>query len=512
MKTKLTFFRVLGLGLLLHGSPAMLMAEATSDPAVYQRRVDAAEPMYLLELLREYAAREEQPFAKLTELYVNPPLEGVRETLLDLVQVDFIREEKWLEKVALAGMSGRQRRVLWKRGRREEEFREKLELLKLSREIFPSAAAEEQRLIIPLHRADRSPALLDALPAKSFWTSHALMLEYAWSSGLELVLEDLTHSGQDDEALAQVKIKCLREKKAFEGLAGYNTSPIASVRCAALEGQGETRYREALKDDSAWVRAGAVGMILEKSWDAALVEKITRENSWVELEAALKGMQKHEQQIHVEWMKTVWLAACREGRFTLAEFMVRFQRPEWWSLLMDRVENEPADRDIVLGQFLFMKPMEKSDWLLKLLEKKSFESSHTAAAFKALYTWKEKLDGNRYSAIFRENGYDKGGPGGEYLLKLVGMMKADDAYDIIREHLRSYLTNPYASEAIEAAGWNGDPRFEKILLAKFGTSVDEIKDPIGRWSILRCQGEELTLPEVAKSVVRRARLSYRILE
>ncbi len=493
---------------------AVLLAALPGEDALYEDLLRHAGPLEKLELLRELNLSGAATSTELSDLFLKPPIPGVREALLELAPLDFIRKERWLEQVNVGSLSAAERRALWKRGIKEPKFRHGLgvNLLEVSAKYFTSAEDPERALILSLH-GDANSTLLEE-PAMKLPEAYADpdVLDYLDRMRANLDPARLVHLEGEGGMVAAAKLRALRRVALGNpDFSSFDASSSPTVRRLALEGRAAGVLQKALADSSAWVRAGAAeGLMI--AWRPDVAEAFLAQKPWVQHEAILKGMLRHAETIHATWVAQAWSKASREGKFTLAEFMARHPRQEWWDLLRQAMEQEAANRDIVLQQFKSMPPSGHSDWLLKFVEREEIKDELVSMAFRVLYLWSEPIAGARYVSLFNERGYRKGGFGGGDLLKLVGKSKVPEGVDIISVHLHHYLENPYAMEAVEAAGWHGDPVFEKRLLDYYTASFEELADPLAKWAVLRCRGQQPSLPVKDRPQPRRAVASFKAVE
>lgn len=461
---------------------------------LYEEMLKTSHPAYQMELLREFRARGEKPSPIFTELFLKSPAPGLREVLIAETPLDFMRGEEWFRKVPPENLGLTERIALWKRATVEPQFFEVFNLGEIAAKCFAKAEDSERGVILDLLRAAGSPALLENIKASPGWESDPPSLRYILDFAADADLSRLAVAPGESSLTAMLKMRILKKLGGRAGIAGFDASENPVVRRSALEDRDEEIQEKALSDPSAWVRAGAVGGLMKKRWRADLAERFLAGAVWVELEQVLQGMLANRAEIHAPWVETAWNKSSREGKFVLGQFLAEEPRSEWWELMTGHFEREDANRSIILRAMLHMKPESRSDWLLSLVEKNVMSDGDTALAFYVLYAWSEKLDGELCVKIFKQRSYSKGGPGGGYLLKLIGKSQVKSGVDIIRQHLRHYLENPYAMEVVEAAGWNASPAFENGILAFYNSGFNNLKDPTGIWAVKKCRGVDGPLP------------------
>lgn len=478
-----------------------IITSAVHADQLYYDLLKKSQPEQALVLLGEYKYRKISPHSYLTELFIKGNA-AIRARLLEQVPYSFIEKEKWLEKVPLKNLKTQTRNLLWLRFQKSQEV--PAEILEKSATYFNTSSLSEKKTISNLHLSHQSPRLSKSIKKVQHWHRTPIFLNYIYTFEKKIKENHLQYTSSDSSALALIKIKIIKKEKLKNLHAGFFNAPTA-IKSIALSLLNPDELKNYLTDKHILIRCHALENYFSHTWDQSLAETTLQKATWPERQKIVKAMLQYHDQITLEWLNKLWKSNHQDVKKLILYFISKSPKKEYWPLLRTAF-NEKTSRLVTIRSLTHFTPFQKSDWILKEIEAKAFSEIEREEIFKLLYRWHEVEENDRYLSIFQKYPYNRGLKGGGVLLKLIGMSKTQKASDLILKYLNHNEKNPYASQAVEAAGWHGASRFSKRIRALHSNAPEHSSNPVVRWAYQRCQGQDIPFPLLKSQI--KPNLSY----
>jgi hypothetical protein len=121
-----------------------------------------------------------------------------------------------------------------------------------------------------------------------------------------------------------------------------------------------------------------------------------------------------------------------------------------------------------------------------------FDHGHKELILAILNSWDEVKSDRRYLSYFLDGRYDRGGPGSDDLIILVGKSQTPDAVKVLSRFFAESENNPYGFDTVcTAVGYHGSEDFLSKLRSLKNKMPD---DTMLQWAYDRCSKKTTSLP------------------
>jgi hypothetical protein len=290
-------------------------------------------------------------------------------------------------------------------------------------------------------------------------TDSDLMIYYKWSTAKSFSEEAQKIFAQSVQKLSDHQKMVVPEVLSDETIVEYLKSKDQQIVLGA--------YREKWKRKLDWPE----------------IMKKLKEYSWPMVDTVVDVLSFHKMEINGEQFISAWSSQDEAGRFALGLWASTVEHTILSDFLCAELIKDNSSQ-LCLCLLQSMGPHQKSDWLLDQLSSHKIAKDNIEKCLSVLLSWDEVKPDRRYVEIYLNDGYRKGGLGGDDLLLLMGKSQHADAEKIIASHFKESETNPYSLDiVVEASAYHGSDKLLRQIKAALGEHPDEFY----QWAIDRSE-------------------------
>ena len=239
------------------------------------------------------------------------------------------------------------------------------------------------------------------------------------------------------------------------------------------------------KDKEPSIAFPAYGEKWKRKLDWLELLKQLKEKSWPIVDTVVQVLRFHRPVPEVKMFSDAWENQGDAGRFALAMWISAVEHRQLSDYCCSALlKNQGGQLCLVMLQS--MGPHGKSDWLINKLMAREIAKSDIEKSLAVLLAWDEVSKNRDYVKFYIDEGYRKGGPGGNELLLLMGKSQHEDAEKILASHFKASETNPYSLDTVvEASAYHGSPKLRQQIKSAMGSE----KSDFTTWALNRSEGK-----------------------